>query len=327
MKQIRRWAMSKKSKSAKGDGTIKSINLNRGQYSEKKLVQIICTDAQKREYFKKERFPNKQKHDAFLKRLARYCEFEYISESGKYKIKKVFDTPLSEVEIKLQRGIYKYLAPLILDRVINTKGRSRYSIMSPYEFAKDIFLVNQNYGIAKSNKTTICNDLAMHKYTVDEFFNNTDNRVAYYIEKCLQYLSSLNCLIYSKIFIICNAESETEPYTRHKASKDEVSLYAQLVNIASQNAGIKYEYEKWYGPKATKYKPELDLLLQGNLIKYCITGFELWRIDERRCLDVLSLFKGKLITSIEKEIGVIFKTLIDDNAKNRQNDKPRIDNH
>ena len=102
--------MSKKSKTAKGDGAIKSINLNRGQYSEITLVDKICTAAQKRSYYKKEKFPNSKQREMFLERLSCYCDFEYDPNTKKYKIKEVFKYPRTAAEIKIHKDIYQYLA-------------------------------------------------------------------------------------------------------------------------------------------------------------------------------------------------------------------------
>ena len=57
----------------KGDGIIKSINLNAGRYTEIKLVDMVCTEAQKRSYYRKNKFANNKQREMFLERLSCYC--------------------------------------------------------------------------------------------------------------------------------------------------------------------------------------------------------------------------------------------------------------
>jgi hypothetical protein len=71
------------------------ILLKPGKYGESTLVDMLCTEAQKRDYHKRERFTGTRQRTAFHNTLSKYCEFEQIHDldQKQYKIKKVFEFP------------------------------------------------------------------------------------------------------------------------------------------------------------------------------------------------------------------------------------------
>lgn len=326
--------MSKKSKTAKGDGAIKNIALNAGQYSEKTLVDKICTAAQKRSYHKKDKFPNSKQREMFFDRLSCYCEFEYDPNTKKYKIKEVFKYPKTAAETKIHKDIYQYLAPLILDTIINSK--SRQTIFSVYELTKDTNMVNQNYAPMKFAQNEVSYGLQIPHKTISEYFDKTDSYIHHRIKQCIQYLSETGCIFFNETHIIkkvvftdvqvnlngCKSKGKSEI---RKATDDELDLYAKLLEIADNEVGIKSNQDRWYGKKARAFKDTLLRLLRDHNIVYITKGFEIFRVHLDRCEEIMQTFSDKPLDQYRKEVGTLLKAISDCNAEGRIKDGKCID--
>jgi hypothetical protein len=326
--------MSKKSKTAKGDGAIKSINLNRGQYSEITLVDKICTAAQKRSYYKKEKFPNSKQREMFLERLSCYCDFEYDPNTKKYKIKEVFKYPRTAAEIKIHKDIYQYLAPLILDTIINSK--SRQAIFSVYELTKDTNMVNQNYAPMKFAQNEVSYGLQIPRKTISEYFDKADSYIHHRIKQCIQYLSETGCIFFNETRIIkkvvftdvqvnLNGYKSKGKSEIRKATDDELDLYAKLLEIADNEVGIKSNQDRWYGKKARAFKDTLSRLLRDHNIAYVTKGFEIFRVHLDRCEEIMQTFSDTPLDQYRKEVGTLLKAISDCNAEGRIKDGKCID--
>lgn len=318
--------MTKKLKTSTGDGTIKNVDLSAGQYSEKTLVDKICTEAQKRSYHKKEKFINSKQREMFLDRLSCYCEFEYDLNTSKYKIRKVLKFPRTAAEIKIHKGIYQCLAPLIIDTVINNE--SRQSIFSVYELTKDTNMVNQNYRPMKFAQSEVSDNLQIPRKTVAEYFDKTDSYIHHRIKQCIQYLSETGCIFFDEIFIIkkviftdvqmnlngCKSKGKAEI---RKATDEELNLYAKLLEIADNEVGIKSNQDRWFGNKTHAFNSVLSKLLRDHNIAYITKGFELFRVHLDRCKEIMQTFSDKPLGQYRKEIGIILKAISDSNAECR----------
>lgn len=270
-----------------------------------------------------------------METLERYCTYEIDATTGKYKIKQVYEYPKTSAEMKIHRGIYQYLTPLILDRVINADNDSKKSFYTSLDIAKEVCMFNENYSVMKYQQDAVVNDIQIPRSTVFEFFMNTDNRMDDYIRRCIKYLENMNCVIYNEVHIVKTADKTAvvngdevlieDAGDKHKASDDEMKLYTDLVNLASIEAGVKTNAEKWYGKTSTIYKKELSKLLGENNIEFVIRGFELWRVNKNRCEEILETFKDKTILQRKKEIGAVFKIMMDNNAKNREPNRLAFD--
>lgn len=326
--------MSKKPKRIKGDEAIKSIDLKRGQYSECTLVDKVCTSAQQRSYHMREKFTSSKQREMFLDRLSCYCEFEYDSETKKYKIKQIFKYPKTAAETKIHKDIYQYLTPLILDTIINSK--SRQSIFSVYELTRDTNIVNQNYEPMKFAQNEVSSCLLIPRKTVSEYFDKADYYIHNRIKQCIQYLSETNCIFFNEIRIIKKVtftdvqvnlngcKSKGKPEIR-KATDDELDLYAKLLEIADNEVGIKSNQDRWYGKKARAFWDTLSRLLRDHNIAYITKGFEIFRVHLDRCKEIMQTFNDKPLDQYRREIGAILKAISDNNANNRIKDGKRID--
>lgn len=303
------------------------VKLKRGVYQESTLVDKICSDAQRCSYHSKEKFASGKHKSMFLDTLARYCDYEYDAQNKRYTITEVFAYPKSLSDAKIHKGIYQYLAPLILNEVLfGDMCNDRKAVITSRDLAKTVEMVNGNYDNAKYNQDAMQTDLGFSQAVLAEYFNKADNRIDDYIRQCIKYLASMNCVIYNETHMIGimskTAEIENghviiKPTQVRAATDEEMKLYSRLVEKASRRAKIISDREKWYGKKAVRYNTELTRLLKENNILFVCRAFELWRVDEKRCKDVLRSFADKTIGERQREIGTVLKCIMDTNAENR----------
>lgn len=310
------------------------VRLKKGEYNEVTLVDKICTDAQKKSYHRKEKFASGKHRSMFLDTLARYCDYEFDAEKKKYVVTEVFSYPKTLSDAKIHKGIYQYLAPLILYRVLYEK--SRREVITSLDMASGISLINSNYNTMKFNQDAVNTDMGIPLQIVSEYFNKADNRIDDYIRQCIKYLASMNCVIYNEVHMIgiipeqVNVDG-TEVYIKpgvvRLATKEEMKLYSELDEKASRKAGIRTNNEKWYGKKAARYNSELSALLRKHRIWFVCRAFEVWRLDTERCKEVLKSFSDMTISQRKKEVGMALKYILDANAENRAEKKQLCDNY
>lgn len=300
-----------------------------GLYKESTLVDRICTDAQKKSYHRKNKFSSSKQRNMFLERLSCYCTYEVDDSTQKYKIHHVYEYPRTAAEEKIHKGIYQYLAPLILNKLLNNGG-DRSILFSSFSLAKECFLVNPNYALMKFNPKAVESDMEIPEYRVIEYFNKSDNRIDYYIRKCLLYLEATSCVMFNEGQLIKTYEqdyyydAETATMVEHRkisdlhmATKSEMDAYTEAVEMACELSGIRSNRDKWYGKAARTYRTELSRLLKARKIKCAYKGFAVWKVNTKRCQEIYNSFIDKPILEYQKGIGCIFKSIIDGNAERR----------
>lgn len=292
--------MPKKLKTHKGDESIKKIDLEPVLYDESVLVDKVCTAAQKRSYHKKEKFANNKQRSMFVERLSQYCEFTYDPDAKEVNVKKIFDYPKTRAELKIHDGIYQYLTPLLLDAIIHSEN-DRQSLFSVYELTKKSHMMNHNYGTMKFAQDEVSTGLHIPNKTISEYFDKADGYFHYYIKKCLKYLVETSCIIFNEVPIIkkvtfvdaeinlngCKARGKPDI---HKATEEEMNLYAKLLETVDNELDIHSNQDRWFGKKAWTYQSTLSKLLKDHNIEYVIQGFEIYCVHPDRCQEIMQSF-------------------------------------
>lgn len=291
------------------------------------LVDKVCSEAQRRSYHRKEKFASGKYQNMFLDTLARYCDYEYDVVTKKYTVLEVYKYPRSLYDSKIHKGIYQYLAPLILCEVLFGEGyKDRKAVITSMDLAQIVSMVNSNYTKMKYNQDAVLIDMDFDANILAEYFNKADNRIDDYIRRCIKYLTAMNCVIYNETHMIGIMPTTAEidnghiivgPAQVRKATDDEMKLYSRLVEKASRKAKILSESEKWYGKKAPRYNAELIRMMKEHGILFVCRAFELWRVDEEQCKNILRSFNEKTIEQRRQEIGVVLKAIMDTNAEKR----------
>ena len=313
-----------------------SVQLRCIEYNESVLVDKICTEAQRRTYHKKERFTGGSTQRAFWDKLSCYCDYEYNPQTKKYKILDVFEYPKTIAEAKIHKGIYQYLAPMMLNEVLFGKdSKHRRGVITSLDLANTIALVNGNYNHVKFHQDEVHTDLGLSKTVLSEYFNKADNRIDDYIRRCIKYLKAMNCVIYNEVHMIGILPKEVPIENGHIivgegkvriATKEEMELYSRLVEEASKRAKIKSDNEKWYGKKAAKYNMELSHLLKEYGIEFVCRAFELYKIDDARCKSVMKSFADKTLDQRRREAGYMLSAMMNTNAEIRLVKNPSLGN-
>ena len=316
------------------------MGLQKRVYSEKTLVNKLCSAAQKQSYMKKERFQGKKQRSMFLDKLSAYCDYEYNPEKKTYTVTKIYDIPKTTAQDRLHKGIYQFLAPLILNEIINHVGENYKVTLTVFNLAKKITMVNSNYDVLKFNMESLSNELEIPFYEMREYFNKTDLRIDEYLRRCINYLRNENCIIANEIYLIqtYDEDIELENHTRgkiavitrkkekHKASDEEIKLYANLVKEASRRSEAYTNYEQWYGKNAKRFTRELKRLFKEHNIEHICKAFEMWCVDLDKCKRMLDEYiQNFSLDKYKKMLGEKFKQSIDKNAKNRAEKKSLLD--
>ena len=319
--------MSKKSRINKGDESINRIHLETVPYDESILVDKICTIAQKRSYHKKEKFANSKQRSMFIDRLSQYCEFEYDPGAKWISVKKIFDYPKTRAELKIHDGIYLYLTPLLLNEIIHSDN-DRQSLFSVYELTKKSHMMNRNYGTMKFAQNEVSSGLQIPNKTVSEYFDKADGYFHYYIKKCLNYLAETSCIIFSEVPIIkkvtfldaeinlngCKVRGKPDV---HKATEEEMNLYAKLLETVDNELDIHSNQDRWFGKKAWTYQSTLSKLLKDYNIEYIVQGFEIYCVHPDRCQEIILTSSEHSLDYYRQGIGALLKEIVDSNAESR----------
>lgn len=305
--------------------SVKDVDLKKGSYLESTLVDKICSERQKLSYHKNNKFAGGKNRSGFLKVLSRYCEFEYDPDKKRYIITNTYDIPQSPYTDKMHKGIYEYLAPLILFHVYYEADDQKFTGTSA-DLARSIKVVNHNYNVMKYNQEDVKLSLGLDKNIILEYFSKLDNCVAEYLSRCLKYLESTGAIGYSetrmigvmpKNAVIDNWHIIVEPAEIRKATEQEIRDYFEMSGKVSEELHIISNQEKWYGKKGLRYKTEISRLLRSEGLLFMCKAFEISVKDAECCKNIFRSFRDKTIGQRQQEVGMILKAIMDGNAEKR----------
>ena len=121
-----------------------------GIISEHELVELYGSEAQKKSYFDNGRFIGSYK-TALFKKINKYCDVKPIKRKNQienmYKIIKVYKYPLPSNYDKMQKSLYKYIVPLILNSLINGHDKNNSIEITVGKWAREINMINRNYNL------------------------------------------------------------------------------------------------------------------------------------------------------------------------------------
>ena len=308
-------------------------DIKTGIITESELVNLFGSDAQKKSYMEKGKFVGTYKN-ALFKKLNKYCEIKSVkrknSKENIYKITKVYDYPLPSNYEKMQKSIYKYIVPLILNSLINGHDKNNSIEITVGKWAREINMVNHNYNLVKYNKEDGSKETQIQLDTINEFYDKADHMINWYISNALDYLKSAGLIIWREVNQVTVEKTDDKSVvdyngnvevninlTTHQASKDEMEYYAQCIAIADKEANIENAGERYYSKKAKHFQEVLKRELYKRKIKYIYSAYEAYYIDLDKCKSLLSHFddvnSNKLIDKFNQE----FSNMIIKNAGER----------
>ena len=130
-------------------------NLKLEKLQNKNLWIYLVAILKKKSYEENRRFIGNYK-TAIFKKINKYCKIEECEkENGRriYNITEIYKYPLPNSLPKMQKSLYKYICPLILNYLIdNEYNKNRMIDITVGKWSREINMVNRNYNLVKYNK-------------------------------------------------------------------------------------------------------------------------------------------------------------------------------
>lgn len=307
--------------------------IKKGRISEKKLVELYGSDAQKKSYKENGRFVSNYKK-TLLTKLSRYCDIEDLG-NRKYKIINVYDYPLPANFNKMTKSLYQYIVPLLLTNLINGHDENNKIDITVGKWAREINMVNKNYNLVKYNKEDTSKETQCSLDTINEFYDKADDMIEWYITNALDYLKSAGLIIWREVYRVSEEISSGETVIdehgnihvdisieSHQASEDEMNYYSHCVSIADKAAKIENAGERYYSKKAKLFGEVLKRELYKKKIKCVFKTYEAYYVNLDKCNFVLAQFGKFQADNLIGEFNKEFTNMLIENAGKRFDKHP-----
>lgn len=307
--------------------------IKKGKITEKKLVELYGSEAQKKSYKENGRFIGNYKR-TLLTKLSRYCDIEDLG-NRKYKIINVYDYPLPANFNKMTKSLYQYIVPLLLTNLINGHDENNKIDITVGKWAREINMVNKNYNLVKYNKEDTSKETQCSLDTINEFYDKADDMIEWYITNALDYLKSAGLIIWREVYRVSEEISSGETVIdehgnihvdisieSHQASEDEMNYYSHCVSIADKAAKIENAGERYYSKKAKLFGEVLKRELYKKKIKCVFKTYEAYYVNLDKCNFVLAQFGKFQADNLIGEFNKEFTNMLIENAGKRFDKHP-----
>ena len=283
------------------DSEILKLNLKGRVISEKRLIEIFGTPTIMNNYKENGHFIRNDKY-RLMDKAKRFCNI-VEKENKQYYISDFYNNPRPSNFDKMNKELYQYICPLILDALVNGKeaDEKRKCTLTVGLWAREIQMVNYNYEIIKeAGIKKIENEFKIRHNTYYDFYNRCDEAIDYYIIQALKYLYSAGLIIWRDVYFVQpvtpTIEKDGEVYEKkekpkvRQATEDEMKFYAKCVEIADEKANITNAKERYYSTKASCFRETLIKELNKGGILYIFKSYEAYYVNRDRCKAVLDMF-------------------------------------
>ena len=313
--------------------------INTGKITEQELVDLFGSDSQKKSYEENGRFIGSYK-SAIFKKINKYCKIEEREkENGRkiYEIMDVYKYPLPASFPKMQKSIYKYICPLILNYLIdNEYNKDRRIDITIGKWSREINMVNQNYNLVKYNKEDTSKETQYPIELIYEFIDKTDDMLDHYITTALDYLKSAGLIIWRETYRINVEVSSEQDVTidengkisiplhieSHQATDEEMKYYSKCIGIADKEANINNATERYYSKKSKRFNEVLKRELYKRKIKCVYKTYEAYYVNLEKCEYILNQLNQTNRKKLIKDFNEEFTNMILENASKRFNKFP-----
>lgn len=280
------------------ENEILELKLKPRGLSEKRLVEIFATPSIYERYKNNGRFIGSDKKRV-LERASKFCK---IRDDGdkQYYISKVYENPLPTNFPKMNADLYKYLCPLILEKLINDHDEKNRITMTVGVWARELKMVNDNYEVVREYPNTAMKQFYIKSSAFYDFYSKCDNAIDYYVVQALKYLYSAGLIIWREVYfyqpITPIIEKDGEQYKAVKkpkpiaATEDDMNIYSECLAIADKAAEITNASERYYSSKARIFKTVLTAELKEHGILYFYKTYEAYYVNKDRCKYVMDQF-------------------------------------
>lgn len=307
--------------------------IKKGKLTEKKLVELYGSEAQKKSYKENGRFVSNYKK-TLLTKMSRYCTIKDLGDRT-YKITNVYDYPLPSNFNKMTKSLYQYIVPLLLTNLINGHDENNKIDITVGKWAREINMVNKNYNLVKYNKEDTSKETQCSLDTINEFYDKADDMIEWYITNALDYLKSAGLIIWREVYRVSEEISSGESVIdehgnihvdisieSHQASEDEMNYYSHCVSIADKAARIENAGERYYSKKSKLFGEVLKRELYKKKIKCVFKTYEAYYVNLDKCNFVLDQFGNFQTDNLIGEFNEEFTKMLIENAGKRFDKNP-----
>lgn len=319
----------------KGEQDMKKSQLKPGIISELTFVNTFGTPSQKEKYKKEGRFIGTSKQTV-LKEANRWGVIKDLGER-KYEIEKVYNYPIPKPFTKMNKSIYKYICPLLLNELINGYDENNKITLTTAKWARQIHMVNANYNLLKYNRSKTSDSLNIDLSIVNDFCNRLDDMIREYIINALDYLQKSGLIVWNEVYVVRRENVDDKNITvtqddcihtnlildMHPASAEEKAIYSKCMKIADAKANINSNAERYYSKKAKLYSQVLKEELSKENIKSVYKGYEVYYTNLKKCKEVLNQFKSLSQKTLIEDFNNEFTNMLVSNAQVRFNKNPQ----
>lgn len=304
------------------------MELKKGKITEAELVAQYGSDTQKKSYAANGKLLTKNKH-TLLSKLSRYCTIKDLGQR-EYRITQVYDYPLPSNWAKMNKSLYQYIIPLILNSLINGHDQNNKINITVGKWAREINMVNRNYNLIKYNPNDGSAETKIALDTINEFYDKADYMINWYITNALDYLKSAGLIIWresNRVSVEVSDESaiiDQDGNVRvninidnHQASEDEMEYYAECIDVADKECGIENAKERYYSHKSKKFNEILKRELYKRKIKSIYKTYEAYYINLDKCKGLLNHFGKVNYQTLINKFNRDFSQMIIENADKR----------
>lgn len=304
------------------------MELKTGKITESELVEQYGSAAQKKSYETYGKLLTKNKN-TLLSKLSRYCTIKDLG-GREYRITKIYDYPLPSNWSKMNKSLYQYIIPLILNSLINGHDENNKINITVGKWAREINMINRNYNLIKYNPNEGSTETKIALDTINEFYDKSDYMINWYITNALDYLKSAGLIIWresNRVSVEVSDESAIIDQDgnvkvninidNHQASESEMEYYAECINIADKECGIENAKERYYSQKSQKFNEILKRELYKRKIKSIYKTYEAYYVNLDKCNGLLNHFGKINYQTLVNKFNRDFSEMILENADKR----------
>lgn len=274
-----------------------------GIISEKRFVSLFADEKQKMQYDKNNHFTGKLKQ-SLLNFAKLSCDIEDIG-NRQFKINKVYPETLPKCISKLHTGLYQYIIPLILSKLIYDRDQYERVNFTYYKWARLIDMINNNYYPIKKEKTLYSQELSVDSQTLEDYFTRVDDSIQYYIDNSLKYLQKAGVIKYYNVPMVCIRHVNVKDnlptdkhnidvnvtYEKRIATPEETDFALTCMDKLKTKLDLN-DSQCFFGKHAQKFANELKKLLKQKDIEYFYDTYTAYCIQSKikQCKNILSTY-------------------------------------
>lgn len=306
------------------------LNLQEGTISSKELIEKFGTMKQKEAFLKNKKL-NIATKQRILKKANKFCNIEDLGQ-GKFAIHKVYSMLKDDHILQLKNGLYQYMAPLILSKLIQDCDENGKISLSFLGWIRKFDMINDNYGYMKYHQDISSEKLEINPDIMWEYFDKINECLKHYFHRCLEIMQNpneLDLIDYSEVKMVKKGSVSLQGHYGnysligdyiHEIISDEDNRYVlDCEQEAKIIADIQRPQEKFYGTKLYIYNSYMKQKLAERDIICVYKVYNIFFKDYNKVCEALKKFEYQNDCNFVSDFNKYFIEYVNNKAKLRQN--------